>query len=141
MADILRNTLDWDLAGAEEAMRPEFHHILYPRPLWKSQKPASDLRNNKWLIAPLDHEVHNALHRNIGMVPVLNYVTINAIARDYAPYPGEYIRSLEELIRIHERVIRRPHTPYIEKGVGELACFALKEQIEYLREGLMDGSA
>jgi hypothetical protein len=115
------------------------HHIMFPKVLHNAQVPSKEIRNNKWLIVPLDHEVHNELHRNIGIVPVMGWLMETRIQSNFYPQPGDYYHSVERLAHSVFEVMKQPATPYLEKQLGELIIYSLESQLEYINKGLIEG--
>ena len=113
------------------------HHICFPKTLHNAQMPSKEIRNNRWLIVPLDHETHNELHRNIGLVPVLGWLMETKIAKEFYPHPGDYVKTVEELAHIVHEVTGNFRTPYLEKEIGNLIVCSLEMQLEYIESGLI----
>lgn len=113
------------------------HHVMFPKALHNAQNPSKEIRNNRWLIVPLDHEVHNELHRNIGIVPVMGWLMETRLAKDYYPHPGDYVKSVEGLAMDLENIVGCPNVPRLEKDLGILVVRSLYMQLPYIRQGLI----
>jgi hypothetical protein len=110
---------------------------MFPKALHNAQNPSKEIRNNRWLIVPLDHEVHNELHRNIGIVPVMGWLMETRLAKDYYPHPGDYVKSVEGLAMDLENIVGCPNVPRLEKDLGILVVRSLYMQLPYIRQGLI----
>ena len=118
--------------------KPNGHHVLFPKALHNVQEPTKQLRRNQWLIPPVEYEPHERLHRAVGIVAVMDYITANKVLKLYEPYPGDYIRSIEMLMFTMEAVAKSPRVPAIETGIVELAIAGIDAQLPFIREGLID---
>jgi hypothetical protein len=113
------------------------HHTLFTRKTMESQETTKCLRRNHWLMPPLEDAPHTALHREISTVPLLDPHTAMRVHQYFEPVEGDYIASLYSLMRTIEASIRHPRAGGIEKGLGNLAVFALEEQLPFIRAGLV----
>jgi len=77
----------------------DVHHILYTKDVWRSQAVTRTLRHHPMLKVPLDPTIHKRLHRKIPFVPILDHFTAQAVVRDWEPVNGDYIASVENLMR------------------------------------------
>lgn len=118
------------------------HHFAFPRALWSVQPPAKEIRDNRWMIAPLHPEYHfdryeTGVHRHVKFVPVLGYMAMNRIATEFNPAPGRYIKTLERLIQtIEHEVVDNPRWSMVEREVGALMVMSFSEQIPFVQAGL-----
>lgn len=119
-------------------MSYSFHHGLYTRATWESQSSTKMLRNNQWLIMPLDEQTHRALQDEIPVVPVLGHNTAQAVLRDFEPVAGNYIASMFALMGTINEVGKHPRARPIERELGELTINALELQIPYIQDGLVE---
>ena len=108
------------------------NHILYPKALHNAQTPSKELRNNRWLIVPLEHEPHNELHRQIGIVPVMSWLMEGRVARDFYPHPGDYAKSVENLAKVVFEVTQQRNVSHLERELGLLVVESLELQLEYI---------
>jgi hypothetical protein len=108
------------------------HHVMFPKCLHNAQAPTKEIRNNRWLIVPLDHEIHNELHRNIGIVPVMGWLMETRIQKEFYPQAGNYLKSVANLAHAVNEVSNNFRTPYLEKQIGNLIVCSLEMQLEYI---------
>lgn len=114
------------------------HHVLFERRLWEANQPGKELRSKAGLIIPLDREYHEALHREVAMVPPLNYNFGAAVLRLYRDNPDDHVRSVENLMRATQEAMTHPRMSVLERALGGLVINALEMQRPFIREGLID---
>lgn len=121
------------------AKRPSHdgHHVLNYRREWTLRPQAETIRENPWLIAPIDREVHDELHRECPPVPLLGYHALLRVANDFRPRPGDHLGSMDELIMSIDRAIQHPKTKPIEAELGMLTMRAVELQKPFIRQGLV----
>lgn len=119
-------------------MSYSFHHGLYTKSTWESQSSTKMLRNNQWLIMPLDEQVHRALQDEIPVVPVLGHNTAQKVLRDFEPVAGNYIASMFALMGTINEAGKHPRARPIERELGQLTINALELQIPYIQDGLVE---
>jgi hypothetical protein len=112
------------------------HHVIYSRRSQESLETMKCLRRNHWLMPPLEDPPHVELHRAISTVPLLDHHTAARVHREFEPVEGDYIASMWSLMRTIEQAIKHPRASHIEKGIGNLAVYAIEQQIPFVREGL-----
>lgn len=113
------------------------HHTLFTRRTQESMETTKCLRRNYWLMPPLEDAPHIALHREISTVPLLDQHTAMRVHREFNPVEGDYIASMWSLMRSIESAIKHPRASEIEKGLGNLAVYAIERQIPYVKAGLV----
>ena len=120
-------------------MRPETngHHILHYAAEWKLRKQAEGIRENRWLIPPMYSDVHTELHRDCPPVPLLGYHALQRMEKIFEPMPGDYDRTLDQLLFAIEEANEHPRSHQIEKDLGVLAIQAVELQRPYIQEGLV----
>lgn len=114
----------------------EGHHTLFPRALHTVGDEQQRLRQNRWLIPPLEQEGHDELHSAVGIVPVLDNVTASRVARAYEPVQGDYMSSIENLMSAYEVAASHPRVGEIERDLTLLAVEALDRQRPYIQAAL-----
>lgn len=112
-----------------------WHHLLFTRKTWESQEPTRRIRNNPWLIAPLNSDWH--IHNEIKTVPLLDHHTAKTVERYYVPIQDDYIGSVFSLMRCIDKAIRTPLTGQVERSLGELTMHALELQVPFLKDELI----
>lgn len=112
------------------------HHVLHHARDWLTRKPAEALRENEWLIPPLDRDVHEDLHRAVPAVPLLGYHALVRTANDFTPHPGDYLRSMDEFIKSVDRAIHHRLTKPLEAELGMLTMRAVELQKPFIKMGL-----
>lgn len=85
---------------------------------------------------PLDDPPHIELHKTISTVPLLDHHTAMRVHREFNPVEGDYIASMWSLMRTIEQAIKHPRAGEVEKGLGNLAVYAIQQQIPFVKSGL-----
>ena len=119
-------------------MNYSFHHTLFTKATWESQASTRSLRNNQWLIMPLEEQTHRELQTDIPTVPVLSFNSGQNVLKNFRPVAGNYIASLFALIEAITDSNRHPKATPIEKQLGALTINALELQLPYLQDGLVE---
>ena len=94
------------------------------------------MRRNHWLMPPLEDPPHIELHKEISTVPLLDHHTAMRVHRDFEPVTGDYIASLWALCRSIDQAIKHPRAGEIERGLGNLAIYAIEQQVPFISDGL-----
>lgn len=119
-------------------MSYSFHHGLFTKAAYESQSPTKMLRNNQWLIMPLDEQTHRALHVDIPALPLLSPNSAQSVLRDFRPVAGNYIASMFSLMEAIGDANRHPRATPIEKEIGGLLINGLELQIPFIQDGLVE---
>lgn len=117
--------------------RSHKHHTLFYRAEWTARPDAQKVRQNRWLIPPLDLEVHDELHAKVPYVPSLGRYAMALIRRDFEPIHGDYVNSVYSLITTMDDVSKMPQTSRLETEAMHVAAHALEMQIPYIKQGLV----
>lgn len=115
------------------------HHVLFDRSAWRSSDVRRDLRETRGLIVPLRLDAHQELHKNVSMVPLLDWRTAYKVRRDFEAEPGQYVQNLGALCLNIEEQLRHPRTSDLERACGELTVQAIQEQIPFIQDGMVRG--
>lgn len=115
-----------------------YHHTLFNRAAWESHEATKSLRNNRWLIPPLECQVERQIHADIAVVPLLDPVTAIHVRQDFQPVEGNFVASMYSYIRSVENAIRHPKSSALQKTLGALSAQAVELQIPYVEEGLIE---
>lgn len=115
-----------------------YHHTLFNRAAWESHEATKSLRNNRWLIPPLESHVERQIHADIAVVPLLDPVTAIHVRRDFEPVEGNFIATMYSYIRSVETAIKHPKSSALQKTLGALSAQAVELQIPYVEEGLTE---
>ncbi len=113
------------------------HHGNFPRNQHDSMTTSRIIRADSRLIFPIEADVHNELHRNVSLVPVLShYVGMRA----YSLFKqegdlGDPIKNIENWQRSIEEAIKHPRADILEQHIGLLAVHAYDLQKPYIQEG------
>jgi hypothetical protein len=115
------------------------HHILHHA---KQHEATPD---NHWLrtkalgmIACMDIDAHDALHKACPGVPPLDIWTAQRVRRLYVPNPNPLI-AIENYMRAVETASDHPKSHFIERQLSDLAIHAVDLQRPFIREGLIYG--
>lgn len=80
---------------------------------------------------PLERSVHQELHRNVPVVPLLSHYTLQAVRTQYDPKtPPE--DALDELMLAMERAKGHRKAHKLEKDMADLAIHAIDLQRPYI---------
>jgi len=115
----------------------EKHHLLNPQAWWRVWPVLKSLRENRWLIPPLDGEAHGTLHDAVSGVPPLDYHLARAVLADYVPVRDDYVGSLDSLVGSIDRASRGPKVDHIQRSVARVAMYGLESQRPFVVEGLV----
>lgn len=113
-------------------MRPHSHHLLFPRRLWEAQKPSKELRSRPELQFALPDDIHEALHRHIGLVPVLGYILSEELLTRYEPNDNQF-RSVDNLLLAMNGLALHYRQRPIERDLLRLTETAVDLQRPYIR--------
>lgn len=113
--------------------RTDRHHLLFDSASWESRATSKLLRRDKSLIIPLERTVHEELHKEVALVPLLGHYAIQDVANTYKPGKN-YLHSVENLQRSIEQAGNKPKAHQLERDLGELTIYALDLQKPYLKE-------
>lgn len=116
-------------------MRNDRHHILFPRKPWETYTEGASLRGTNALIPLMDRNVHNELHRNVPIVPLLGFNALYTVYRGFQT-TGDTFQDIARLQSLIDRASDNPKAHEIERGLGDLAIHALDLQIPFLKEGM-----
>lgn len=119
-------------------MHPPRHHLLFPRVMWEAQKPVKELRQNPGLVLPLERDVHDSLHRHIGLVPVLNFMLAEQVLDRFEP-DEDAMRTVDNLLLCLNGVAWHHRTHPVEHQLLQLTELAIDLQRPYVKEGMLDG--
>lgn len=106
------------------------HHILFERSTWISNPQAKNLRNTQSLVPRIDRGVHEEIHHNVPMVPLLGRQAMFKVVNLFEP-SGHTLEDIDLLARSIERATRQG--PPIERELGGLAIETLMQQKYILR--------
>lgn len=115
----------------------ERHHILNPQAMWRVWPVLKSLRENHWLIPPIDGEIHGMLHDAVSGVPPLTYHVARAALSDFVPVRDDYVGSLDSLITSIDKAARGPRIDHIQRSIAGLSVHALELQRPFIAEGLV----
>lgn len=117
--------------------KPHFHHIIHPRRLHNAQDPTKKLRNEHWLIPPLEDDAHVELHKQVGIVAIPSYLLAVDILKNFEPHPGNYLKTIDRLVMAIERSVYNPKMDEIEQAIGNLMMRAIYQQRPFIEQGLI----
>lgn len=109
------------------------HHILHNRQEWELRAEGKALRRTKSLIPTLTRAEHEEIHANVPAVPLLGYHALRRTLQLFEP-TNNTLESVDSLIRSIDESGRNPKAHYVERGVSELAIWALELQLPFLIE-------
>ena len=110
------------------------HHILHTRMQWTSSKGAESLRETPELIPTIDRRLHEYIHRNSAIIPLLGHYALDYVNSKFQPVEGDTLASIDSLMETIESAGMHWKAHPIEQKLGELAVEALEIQ-RHLLEG------
>jgi hypothetical protein len=90
------------------------------------------------MIAILDEDTHDELHRNCPPVPPLDIFTAQRTRNLYIPDPNP-LKAIQSLCMAIEGAMKSPKSHYIEREVAKLTIEAVQLQLPYIRYGMNYG--
>lgn len=111
------------------------HHLLFQRSAWQSNDMAKRLRNTPSLVPKIDRELHNEIHREVALIPLLGYHALARAVRMFYP-TNETLEDISRLQIAMEDAVDHPKATRTEKTLAELACYELDVQRGMLRGNL-----
>lgn len=111
------------------------HHLLFEKSAWRSREETRLLRNKPSLQPRLDVEAHQALHREVGLVPLPGMYMARRILNDYVP-GGNVYESIDYFCFAVEEARKHPKARYLEREVGSLIIASMRAQIPFIKWGL-----
>lgn len=116
-------------------MRTNNHHVLFPRKIHRAWDEGKIVREQKGLIPELDLDTHDALHKEVAVVPLLGYYALRRVANTYVSTPHDPIRSMYDYMRCVEQSVTHPRSTQLERDLADLTVRAVELQIPFVREG------
>lgn len=116
----------------------EYHHILHHRTLHETHKDSRTLRRSLGMIALLDHDSHDELHRACPGVPPLDIYMAQRVKGLYVPHADPLV-GIDRLTSAIELASKHPRSHYIERGLANLTIEAVRLQIPFIQGGLING--
>ena len=113
------------------------HHLLFPKRLWRAQKPTRELSGQFWLKVPLYDDAHAELHANVSSVPVPDWNIGEIILRQIEPVVGDYFKSVDNLLQTIDRVSQNHRSDPVQRNLGQLMIMAIDLQRPYVVDGLV----
>lgn len=111
------------------------HHIIHGRREWEARPEAKSIRETPSLIVRMDREDHTELHRNCPAIPLLGYHALMRTRQLYEENENP-LKSMENLMTAIEKASTHPKTHPVEKGLAELAVWAIDLQRPYIKGAL-----
>lgn len=114
------------------------HHTQFPRAFHRASYALAELRGDARLIVPMDCSIHEELHQAIELVPAMDtYLAQRALVL-YREYGDRgFLRNLDNYQRCIEEAILHPKVSPLQRGVGELAVYAMELQRPYIKAGMV----
>ena len=115
----------------------ERHHILHHRAQHEANK-YTKYRSNSGLgiIALLDPDVHDELHRACPGVPALDIFTAQRVRKEFRGHHDPNL-AVEDYMRSVEAAKQSPKNHPIERALADLVITAVDLQRPFIREGLI----
>lgn len=104
------------------------HHIIHTRKHWSTSAEARSLRNEPMLIATLDRDIHEAIHRYCPPVPLLGDYALRQTVQLFEPNSNSVVGTVDNLLFAIEESSRHPRAHQVERELCKLAIYALETQ-------------
>lgn len=115
----------------------EKHHILHHRALHEANKDSKILRNSLGMIALIDPDIHDELHRVCPGVPPLDIWTAQRTRAFMVPHPNP-LQAIDNYLQAVERATQSPKSHPIERDLAALTMMAVELQKPYIKEVLIN---
>jgi len=116
----------------------EYHHILHHRALHESNKDNKKLRQSMGMIALIDYDSHDDLHRACPGVPPLDIYMAQRVNKLYQPHPDP-LKGIDRLSSAIETASQHHRAHPIEVQLAGLTLEAVRLQIPFIKGGLIRG--
>lgn len=113
------------------------HHVLFARAHWEAGNATRMLRNNMGLIVPMELGAHEALHRNVTIVPVLGHYAAQNVRNELKPHHDPFV-AIDGFRRAVEHANKNKHATELDRKLGELVLESIEAQMPFMREGFID---
>lgn len=110
------------------------HHILFEKRMWTVRPEARRLRETPSLIPNIPRELHEYIHRNSPIVPVMGYHALRQINGLFVP-TRDTLRDIDGLSLSIERAVDNERMHPVERQIGHLAVEAIQTQKHLLIDG------
>lgn len=110
------------------------HHILFSRATWEADPCGKNLRRDHRLRIDMDEAIHNEIHRDISLIPVLGHKALVLVQNEF--YCGNNsIETLDNLMTAFDKVEHSNKMSYVDRRLAEIAIEAIGMQIPYIKFG------
>ena len=116
----------------------EKHHILHHRTLHDANKDNRWLRGATGMIALLDEDIHDDLHRECPGVPPLDIWTAQRTRTRFEEHLDPNV-AIVNYMRAVEEAMKSPKTHHIERALSQLVIHSVDLQRPFIREGYLGG--
>lgn len=112
------------------------HHILHHRQEWELREDGKKLRDTLALRPVIFRGMHNEIHRDCPPIPLLGYHALAQVRKHFQP-TFDTFETIDRLCFAIEKAGWHERSHPIERDLGELAIEAIRLQIPYIQEGIM----
>lgn len=113
------------------------HHTMFTARFHEVYQPHQDIRENPSMIAHgMAIPAHDELHNNCSAVPPISYYSALRVANQL-PVGLFVLDGIDQFCSLVEASNKHPKAKRCEIALGELAIETLREQIPYIKEGLI----
>ena len=109
------------------------HHIFNTRADWETKGRNRELREYLDFMPKMDFDIHQAIHKECNTVHQLGQKALSAILENLPRNAGDTLKSVDRVCSMIDRY-------EADREIAELAVEALRSQIPYLKEGMMERS-
>lgn len=115
----------------QQSLEINKHHLLHDRLSWSSRPESRKLRQTPSLVPELPRLVHEALHEDCPIVPLLGYHALQRVLATFEPVYST-IKTIDNLAQSIEEALTHHRTHPIERELGQLTIEAILLQRDYL---------
>jgi len=116
------------------------HHLLFPRALHEAMGPTKLLRNNMGMQALIDVDSHNEIHRELNIVPVLDFHNASRVVsgmRKRRPLnPQDPLQSIDTYMFLVQEATMHPRNRELDVELGDLVIRAMELQRPIVAQGI-----
>lgn len=110
------------------------HHILHNRQEWTLRPQAERLRETPQLVPLIDREVHEEIHRECPVVPLLGYHALNRVNGVFRPVKFDTLKTIDNLLLSIDYAVDHPKAHPLERQLGQLVIATIETQRPFIAD-------
>lgn len=111
------------------------HHVLFDSNAWSQRIESVYLRSTESLVPRMERSLHNELHKECPIVPVLGFHALQRVIRTFQPL-GETLEDIDLLQMSIDKATRHPKTHPLERSLAQLTIHSIDLQKPFLQEAV-----